>query len=333
MSDPASPATFVADATHVGERLDVVLASLLGVSRARAAAHLDAGDVEVDGRAGRRSQRVALGETIVVAGAAPEPEPEAPPLPPVRWRDGHLLVVAKPAGLVVHAGHGHPSGTLVDALRGAGIPLAPDAAAPDLRRPGIVHRLDRDTSGLLAVASTPAAHAGLIEALRRRAVVRRYLAVVVGVPANPVGRIEAPIGRDPRDRTRFTVHEDGKAATTRYALVASGMAGEQPVSLLACRLETGRTHQIRVHLSAIGHAVVGDPTYGSRRSVAATLGLSRPFLHAARLAFDHPVTGERVDVIEPLPAELMAALAAAGIATPDLPSVLGDAAEPPGPEG
>ncbi|MTV26143.1 RluA family pseudouridine synthase [Nitriliruptoraceae bacterium ZYF776] len=320
---------FEVDAELAGKRLDVALAALLDVPRARAASRIDAGEVTLASGPARRSHKVALGEVVEVAPPAAPPPPTVPPMPPVRHRDEHLLVVAKPAGLVVHAGPGHASGTLVDALRGAGVPLAGD----DPTRPGIVHRLDRDTSGLLVVASTPAAAEGLTDALRRRDVTRRYLALVAGVPANAAGRIEAPIGRDRRERMRFAVDEDGKPAVTRYTVVASGLAGERPVSLLACRLETGRTHQIRVHLTAIGHPIVADPTYGSRPSLAAALGLRRPFLHAARLAFAHPVTGVPVDVTESLPADLGDALDAAGIAPPDLDAVLGDAVVPPRGEG
>jgi 23S rRNA pseudouridine1911/1915/1917 synthase len=304
-----------------GIRLDVWLAAALEVPRSRAAARIDAGEVTVDGRPARRSHRTAAGERIAVAAAAAPDQPPAPPLPPVRHRDDHLLVVAKPPGLVVHPGAGHPGGTLVDALRAAGIPLAP-AGGPD--RPGIVHRLDRDTSGLLVVASTDEAHAGLVDALRRRAVARRYLALVDGVPEAAVGRIEAPIGRDPGHRRRFATVPGGKAAVTRYATVATGTVGERRVALLACRLETGRTHQIRVHLTAIGHPVLGDPVYGPRPAVAATLGLVRPALHAGRLAFDHPVSGARIDLAEPLPDDLVAALAVAGVPTPDVAEVLGD---------
>jgi 23S rRNA pseudouridine1911/1915/1917 synthase len=323
---PAAPAEHLVGDVDGGVRLDVWLARTLATTRARAAARIDAGEVTVDGRPARRSHRVEGGQRIAVAAEVAAPEIAAPPLPPVRHRDEHLLVIAKPAGLVVHPGPGHAGGTLVDALRAAGIPLA---AAGGEGRPGIVHRLDRDTSGLLAVACSDAAHAGLVEALRRRAVTRRYLALVDGVPDSPVGRIEAPIGRDPDHRRRFATVPGGKEAVTRYATIATGLVGDRPVALLACRLETGRTHQIRVHLTAIGHPVLGDPVYGPRPAVAAALGLDRPALHAGRLAFDHPVTGGRVDVTEPLPDDLATALGRAGIAVPDPALALADAA----PEG
>jgi 23S rRNA pseudouridine1911/1915/1917 synthase len=299
-----------------GMRLDVVLADLLGESRSRAAAIIVDGRVTVDGRPVGKNHRVAAGEHVEVAdaGVAPPRRP-APPLPPVRYDDDHVLVVAKPAGLVVHPGHGNPDGTLVDALRAAGIPLAP-AGGPE--RPGIVHRLDRDTSGLLVVAKTDEAHAGLVEELRLRRVERRYLALVDGVPPRARARVEAPIGRDPRDRLRFAVVATGREAVTRYEVLgegrarnADGVPGE--VSLLACRLETGRTHQIRVHLASLGTPVSGDATYRADVRLSRALGLTRPFLHAAALAFAHPVTGARVEVTEPLPADLRAAVAAAGL--------------------
>jgi len=301
-------------------RLDVVLAERLGVSRSQAALRITAGLVLVDGQIASKHDRPGRGAHVeVVAPPAHEPQP-APPLPPVRFSDEHLLVVAKPAGLVVHPGPGHVGDTLVDALQAAGITLAPGAGPG---RPGVVHRLDRDTSGLLVVARTDVAHGRLVEALRQRTVERRYLALVRGEPAQPRGRIEAPIARDPASRRRFAVMSDGRPATTRYRTLARGAApgleaSRAPVSLLACRLETGRTHQIRVHLTALGHPVVGDPTYGAAADVAGALGLTRPFLHAARLSFPHPVTGEALDLVEPLPADLVAALARAGLADADL---------------
>jgi 23S rRNA pseudouridine1911/1915/1917 synthase len=319
---PAAPTEHRVGDVDGGARLDVWLARTLAITRARAAARIDAGEVTVDGRPARRSHRVEPGQRIAVAAEVAAAEVAAPAMPPVRHRDEHLLVIAKPAGLVVHPGPGHAGGTLVDALHAAGIPLA---AAGGEGRPGIVHRLDRDTSGLLAVACTDEAHAGLVDALRRRAVTRRYLALVDGVPDSPVGRIEAPIGRDPDHRRRFATVPGGKEAVTRYATIATGLVGDRPVALLACRLESGRTHQIRVHLTAIGHPVLGDPVYGPRPAVAAALGLDRPALHAGRLAFAHPVTGEQVDVTEPLPGDLAAALGRAGIAVPDPVLALADA--------
>lgn len=307
---------------EVGQRLDVVVAASQRWSRAEATERVRAGDVTVDDRTVRPSYRLRAGQRLrVVAPNTPGAETVAPPpLPPVRFADDHLLVVAKPAGLVVHPGAGHTADTLVDALRAAGVALAP---AGGVGRPGIVHRLDRDTSGLVVVASTDPVHAALVEALRRREMTRRYLALVDGVPDAPKGRIEAPIGRHPTRRRQFATVGGGKPATTRYRVVAVGQAGQRPVALLACGLETGRTHQIRVHLDAIGHPVVGDPTYGTRPQVTAQLDLHRPFLHAGRLAFRHPVTAAMVDLFEPLPDDLLGVLAGAGITPPRLEEVLG----------
>ncbi|MCC5948314.1 MAG: RluA family pseudouridine synthase [Nitriliruptoraceae bacterium] len=330
MSDPGStPRTLIVDEQQAGMRLDVLLAEALGDSRSRAAARCTAGEVTVDGRPVAKQHRARLGEQVRIAVPDPVAVAAPPALPPIRYRDEHLLVVAKPAGMVVHPGAGTPDGTLVDALRGADIPLAD---VGDDRRPGIVHRLDRDTSGLLVVASSSTAAAGLIEALRTRVVGRRYLGLVRGEPARARGRIEGPIGRDPSDRLRFAVVSGGREAVTRYQRLDVGLAPEiaphrATVSLLACRLLTGRTHQIRVHLTALGHPIVGDPTYGSAGEVARALGLTRPFLHAAALRFTHPVTGETVDLHEPLPEDLAAAAALAGVRVPaDLPLEDGDEA-------
>jgi 23S rRNA pseudouridine1911/1915/1917 synthase len=306
---------FTVDPEEAGSRLDVALATHLGWSRSQAAARIAAGLVRVDGSAENKQHRLRDGQRVEV-DEPPVVAPSTPPsLPPVRYRDDHLLVLAKPAGMVVHPGHGRPDGTLVDALLGANVPLAP---AGGEGRPGIVHRLDRDTSGLLVVACTDEAHAGLVAALRRRAVTRRYVALVEGIPANPRGRIEAPIGRDPRDRLRYAVVVGGKPAVTRYVTLGTGTVDDgagrrREVAVLACTLETGRTHQIRVHLSTLGHPVVGDPTYRGSRVVPEALGLGRVALHAGLLAFDHPVTGGRVEVSEPLPPDLAAALAAIGL--------------------
>jgi len=213
------------------------------------------------------------------------------------WRDEHLLVVDKPAGLVVHPARGHREGTLSQLLAG-------ELAGGERERAGIVHRLDRDTSGLMVVARSEQAHALLQAALRERLIEREYLALVEGVPPARTGTIEAPIGRHPRVRTRMTV--DGIApreARTHFTLVER--LGD--FALLRLRLETGRTHQIRVHVQAIGHPVCGDPEYGT----AGLLGLRRQFLHAARLAFGHPITGARLELTSPLPEDLREALARA----------------------
>jgi 23S rRNA pseudouridine1911/1915/1917 synthase len=317
--------TFRVTAAEEGQRLDVVLAVRLDTSRSQAAARIDAGAVTVAGAHAARSRLLHAGEEVAVAPPV-EPVPTAaPPLPPVRYRDEHLLVIAKPPGLVVHPGAGHPDGTLVEALQAAEVPLA---SGSDPTRPGIVHRLDRDTSGLLVVACTDVALQGLTAALAAREVTRRYLALVAGEPANPRGRIEAPIGRDPSDRVRFAVVADGRPATTRYRTLATGQAPDLPehrgtVALLACQLETGRTHQLRVHLAGLGHPIIGDPTYGAPRDLDRMLQATRPVLHAGLLAFDHPITGERIQVVEPLPEDLVGVLATAGLTAPDL-GALGD---------
>ena len=293
-----------------------MLADVLDTSRSQVVSRLTAGEVTVDGQLVGKQHRLRAGETVEVrAPAIPDASP-VPTLPPIRYRDEHLVVLAKPPGLVVHPGAGHRDDTLIQALEAAGIPLAPAGGA---ERPGIVHRLDRDTSGLLIVACTDTAHERLVAALAAREIGRRYLAVVIGAPTNARGRIEAPIGRDPTSRTRYGVVADGKPAVTRYVTRGSGTVGGElraTVSLVACTLETGRTHQIRVHLAAIGHPVVGDATYGRRPAVAAALGAGRPLLHAATLRFTHPVTGQRVHLDEPPPQDLVAACAQVGITVP-----------------
>ena len=220
----------------------------------------------------------------------------APPFQVV-YEDEYLLVVDKAAGVVVHLAKGHREDTLSQLL-------ADSAAGGDPERAGIVHRLDRDTSGLLIVARSEQAHAGLQKALARREIEREYLALVQGRPPARSGTIEAPIGRDARVRTRMAVGgAHAREARTHFELDRA--LAEH--SLLRLRLETGRTHQIRVHLRAIGHPVAGDPEYGT----PGVLGLQRQFLHAARLAFAHPLGGERIEISSPLPADLQAALARA----------------------
>jgi len=215
----------------------------------------------------------------------------------VAYEDEHLLVVDKGPGLVVHPSRGHAEGTLAQLL-------ADSARGGDPERAGIVHRLDRDTSGLLVVARSQDAHRRLRAALTRRLIEREYLALVQGRPPARAGTIEAPVGRDPRARTRMSVGgARAREARTHFTLEAA----YQGCSLLRLRLDTGRTHQIRVHLRAVGLPVCGDPVYG----VAGVLGLERQFLHATRIAFDHPVTGARIDVSSPLPADLRRALARA----------------------
>jgi 23S rRNA pseudouridine1911/1915/1917 synthase len=215
----------------------------------------------------------------------------------IAYQDEHLLVVDKGAGLVVHPARGHREDTLAQLL-------APLAAGGEPERAGIVHRLDRDTSGLLVVARSQEVHRRLQAALAARKIEREYLALVEGRPPARTGTIEAPIGRDPRVRTRMAVGGVSPREARTHFTLERALTG---TSLLRLRLETGRTHQIRVHLQAIGHPIVSDPEYGT----PGMLGLERQFLHATRLAFDHPITGERVEVDSPLPADLARALALA----------------------
>ena len=302
MADRA-PLTLVTAAEDAGLRLDRVLAGPLG-SRSQAQALIDSGAVTVDGRVVRKRHAVSAGETILVAAvAAPAPAAaETDPAPfTVVHEDDHLLVVDKPAGVVVHPARGHRSGTLAQALADR------VAGGEDASRAGIVHRLDRDTSGLLVVARSEDVHRALKRQLAERTLHREYLALVDGLPQARTGTIEAPIGRDRRDRMRQSIdtHEPREART--HFEIERALTG---AALLRVVLDTGRTHQIRVHLAAIGLPVAGDPVYGT----AGAHGLRRQFLHAARLSFTHPVTGEPVDVSSPLPADLVAALARAAAA-------------------
>jgi 23S rRNA pseudouridine1911/1915/1917 synthase len=283
-----------------GERLDRFLASLPEIgSRAVAERLLRHGGVLVDGSARPKSAKLAGGEELEFDAPGPvtstlEPEEMDLVLP---YEDEHLLVVDKPAGLVVHPAPGHSQGTLVHGL------LAYDVEGGDEpERPGIVHRLDRDTSGLMVVARSPEAHRRLQEMVQERDVTREYLALVDGRPRSRRGTIDAPIGRDRNDPLRHSLDTD----TPRDAVTHFEVEELFPRNaLLRVRLETGRTHQIRVHLAAVDLPVTADPLYGR----AGELGLRRQFLHAARLAFPHPITGEPVDVTSALPADLEEALA------------------------
>ena len=280
-----------------GERLDAFLAAPLG-SRARAQRLIEAGAVLVDGAAVPKRHRIAAGEVVVVdedAEQLPVGDPSQTADFTVAFEDEHLLVIDKPAGVVVHPARGHWHGTLAQALEGRA------AGGEDAFRAGIVHRLDRDTSGLLVVAKSDAVHTALKEALARREMVREYLALVEGRPPARSGTIDAPIGRDRRVRTRHSTDtDDGREAVTHFTLERA----LPQATLLRVRLQTGRTHQIRVHLQAIGHPVCGDAEYGT----PGLYGLERQFLHAEHLAFTHPVTGDPVDVHSPLPEDLAAAL-------------------------
>jgi 23S rRNA pseudouridine1911/1915/1917 synthase len=281
-----------------GERLDRFLASLPEVgSRGVAERLLETGTVLVDGRPLGKSQRLSGGEEVEFE----PPEREVTTLAPeqmdlrIAYEDEHLMVVDKPAGLVVHPASGHATGTLVHGL------LEHDIAGGDAARPGIVHRLDRDTSGLMVVARSEEAHARLQKLIRSRALERHYAALVVGRPRSRSGRIEAPIGRDRRDPLRHSLDTDKPREAVTHFEVKELLPRH---TLLDVRLETGRTHQIRVHLEAVDLPVAGDRVYGRARE----LDLERQFLHAGRLAFPHPFTEERVEVESPLPPDLRAAL-------------------------
>jgi 23S rRNA pseudouridine1911/1915/1917 synthase len=290
------PRELTAGAEAAGERLDVFLAPHAG-SRAAAQRLIDGGHVTVDGAVRAKRHVLAGGELVRVE----EPEAAAPPAEApearfeVAWEDEHLLVVDKPAGVVVHPARGHAQGTLAQALADR------VAGGEDPERAGIVHRLDRDTSGLLVVARSEPVHAALKAQLAARELVREYLALVEGRPPARRGTIDAPLGRDRRVRTRVSTDTDEPREAVTHFEVERALPRD---TLLRVRLETGRTHQIRAHLLAIGHPVAGDPEYGA----AGRHGLRRQFLHAARLAFRHPVTGAAVDVSSPLPPDLAAAL-------------------------
>jgi 23S rRNA pseudouridine1911/1915/1917 synthase len=278
-----------------GTRLDRFLAEPLG-SRSQAQALIDAGRVRVDGNARPKRHLVQPGELIEIEERSPprtDPREQAPFA--VAYEDPYLMVVEKPAGVVVHPARGHWTGTLAQALAGRA------AGGGEPRRAGIVHRLDRDTSGLLVVAKNEEIHRALKSLLARRGLRREYLALVDGHPSARTGTIDAPIGRHRRERALMSIDtDDPRDARTHFELERLLPA----TALLRVALETGRTHQIRVHLAAIGHPVCGDPQYGVR----GRYGLERQFLHAARLAFEHPVTGLPVDLESPLPSDLTAAL-------------------------
>ncbi len=283
-----------------GTRIDAFLATPLG-SRSRAQRLLEAGAVTLDGRTVLKSAKLAGGETIAIDESLDRSEGPAdvgegePAEFGVAWEDEHLLVVDKPDGVVVHPARGHHSGTLAQALAGRA------AGGEQDWRAGIVHRLDRDTSGLLVVAKSERVHRELKERLAAREITREYAALVEGRPPARSGTIDAPIGRDRRVRTRNSTDTDEPREARTHFELAEALPRH---TLLRVRLETGRTHQIRVHLQAIGFPVAGDPEYGT----VGLLGLRRQFLHAARLAFTHPVTGEPVVAASPLPADLASAL-------------------------
>ena len=291
-----------------GERLDRVVALIADVSRSTASAAIAGGLVTIDGRAAVRSTRVRSGQQVVIDDsiASPAPVPEADPNVPVTLLhvDRDVIVIDKAAGQVVHPGAGHTHGTIVHGLL-AEFPEIATIGEPF--RPGVVHRLDKDTSGVFVVARSERGFESLSRQLRERTVHRRYLALVWGVPEAIRGIVDAPIGRATRDPTRMTVREDGKVARTTYTVEASWRSPD--LALVSCVLDTGRTHQIRVHLAAIGHPVVADNKYAGNRE---PMAIDRTALHASELGFVHPATDERVDFVSPVPADLAGLLEALG---------------------
>jgi 23S rRNA pseudouridine1911/1915/1917 synthase len=307
MSGSAQTLSAIVPDNSAGRRFDAVLADLFpDYSRSRLATWIKSGDARLDGREVRPRDPVRGGETVtltVVLEVQTHSEPEDIALD-VLHEDEHVFVINKPAGLVVHPGAGNPAGTLVNAL------LHRDPALNALPRAGIVHRLDKDTSGVMVVARTLPAHTALIEQLSSRQVHRQYLAIVVGALVSG-GTANAPIDRHPRDRIRMAVRDDGKDAVTHFRLRERFRAH----TLLECRLETGRTHQIRVHMAHLKHPIIGDPLYGgplklpkgaTPELIEALRGFRRQALHAEVLEFTHPVTGEPVRCTAPVPDDMRA---------------------------
>lgn len=278
---------FVVGPAEAGERLDRLAARRLGISRSHVQRLIDKGLLLVDGEEVPPSYRARAGQRVEAQVPEEGLSPEEIPVP-IAFEDEHLLVVDKPAGLVVHPGAGNPSGTLVNALLNRGI-----AGGDDPDRPGVVHRLDRDTSGLMVLAKGEPAYSGLVEMMSARRVGRVYRAIVVGEGLPATGTIDSPVGRDPDNPTLMAAGV-GRPAITHFEVLAEA-AGH---TMLRVRLETGRTHQIRVHLSAIGYPVYADPLYGER------IAGRRLWLHAERLSFVHPVSGEALEFRSEIPEDL-----------------------------
>ena len=293
-------ADFVASETEAGQRLDVALARRIGQSRADAQRLIATAMVTIDGRVLGKGHLLREGEVVSYSLPAPRATTlSAEDVPyTLVYEDEALLVVDKPAGVVVHPAPGHEHGTLVQGLLARGI------AGGHESRPGVVHRLDRDTSGLLIVARTPDAHRRLVSQMARREIARRYVALLSGALPHDEGTVDAPLGRHVRDRKRISVHTTRPHRAVTHFVVRERLPG---YTLLDVRLETGRTHQIRVHFAALGYPVAGDVTYGDRARRPA--GLTRQFLHAAHLEFAHPLSGEPLSFDAPLPADLAAFLA------------------------
>lgn len=321
MSDAATVGDRVVTGAAVSGRFDLAVSAVAEISRAHAQRLISDGRALVDGRRARASDRLHGGEEIRVELSAP-PDPtlhgESIPLQ-IAYEDASMLIVDKPAGLVVHPSHGHSTGTLVHALVGRAEERGEQLGSiAGVGRPGIVHRLDKQTSGLILVAKTDAAQASLMQQFGARSIDKEYLALVRGAPLAPRGRIEAPVGRDPRDRQRMAVVVGGRDAVTEYETLGSADGH----SLLALHPLTGRTHQLRAHLAYLGLPIDGDTRYGGRMGPG---GLERQFLHAARLTLDRPADGRRLTAWSELPPDLSASLAASGIVTNRLPVGIGAA--------
>ena len=298
--------TWIVSEEASGDRLDVALAALADITRSQARRWIEAERATLNAVAARASQRVQEGDVVV----ADPPDPLPSPLTPepielvVLYEDADLIVIDKPAGLVVHPAPGHASGTLVNALLHHCGDLA---GVGGVLRPGIVHRLDRGTSGVMLAAKHDTAHAQLSEQFREHSIEREYRALVRGVPTQDTGRVDRAIGRHRTERKRMSVRSvAGREAHTAWRVIRRFSGAER--SWLAVLPETGRTHQIRVHLASVGLPIVGDPVYG-RRGAKLGSGLARPALHAARLGFAHPTTGERMAFEAALPADLAELLA------------------------
>ena len=288
-----------------GERLDAALARLFGLSRTKAAELVSAGLVRLDGELGAKSDRIHSGALLEVelASAAPRLRLDTEPVPGMRvvFDDADLVVVDKPVGVAAHPSPGWAGSTVVGGLAAAGYRIATSGAA---ERQGVVHRLDVGTSGLMVVAKSERAYTVLKRAFRDRTVEKVYHAVVQGLPDPLRGTIDAPIGRHPSHEYKWAVTQAGKPSITHYEVLEAYRAA----SLVQVQLETGRTHQIRVHFSALGHPCVGDLTYGADPTLAKRLGLGRQWLHAVRLAFEHPCTGQPSVFTSPYAADLAAAV-------------------------
>jgi 23S rRNA pseudouridine1911/1915/1917 synthase len=288
-----------------GERLDAALARLFGLSRSRAAEVIAAGDVLVDGQAGAKSDRMQAGSwlevTLPAPPSAPVPRPQPVPGMSILYEDDDIVVVDKPIGVAAHPTPGWTGPTVLEGLLGAGHTIATSGAA---ERQGIVHRLDANTTGAMVVAKSEVAYSRLKRAFKERTVDKRYHALVQGLPDPLRGTIDAPIDRHPSGDGRWAVVAGGRPSVTHYDAIEAFRA----VSLLDIKLETGRTHQIRVHMSAVRHPCAGDLAYGADPTLAARLGLSRQWLHAVRLGFEHPADGRWVEFESPYPGDLARAL-------------------------